>query len=161
MSRDKKSVSRRLAELVGIVLLLPIILPLLLLVVILHWLHRLILYLLIWCLWLPKGKDTLVIYSDSPIWRDYMIREILPLLGGRAFVLNWSERNSWPKWFFVAHVFRSFKGEKEFNPMVVIFRPLQRAKFFRFWLGFQQWKKHGEMASVHSLLREVYLYLDS
>jgi hypothetical protein len=160
MSREKKPASRRLTEFVGIVVLLPIILPLLLLAVTLFWVHRLILYLLIWCLWLPKGRDTLVIYSDSPIWRDYMMREIIPLLEHRAFILNWSERNRWPKWSFATHVFRSFKSAKEFNPMVVLFRPLRRAKFFRFWLGFRQWKEHGELAVVDSLRRDLSLHLE-
>jgi hypothetical protein len=160
MSREKKPVGRRLAEIAGIAVLLPIILPLLLLAVTLHWIHRLILYLLIWILWLPKGKDALVIYSDSPIWRDYMVREILPLLERRAFILNWSERNRWPKWSFATHVFRSFKNGTEFNPMVVVFRPLRRAKFFRFWWGFRQLKRHGEMTEVDSLRRELCLHLE-
>jgi len=160
MSREKKPTRRRIAELVGIGVLLPIILPLLFLAVTLHWVHRFILYLLIWIFWLPKGKDALVIYSESPIWHDYMTREILPLLERRAFILNWSERRRWPKWSLATHVFRSFKGGKEFNPMVVLFRPLRGAKFFRFWLGFRQWKEHGEMESVDSLRDELCLHLE-
>ena len=151
---------RRLAELVGIAVLLPIILPLLFIAVTLHWVHRLVLYLLIWSLWLPKGKDALVIYSDSPIWHDYMVREIIPLLERRAIILNLSERSRWPKWPFATHVFRSFGGGYEFNPMVVLFRPLCRAKFFRFWPGFRQWKEHGDMASVDSLRREMCMYME-
>jgi hypothetical protein len=55
-------------------------------------------YALFWLLWLPRGKDTLFIYSDSPIWREYMINEVLPLLHKRAIVLNWSQRRKWKRW---------------------------------------------------------------
>src|SRR5690242_1898618 len=109
MSREQP-LSRRFAQAAAIVLLLPIILPLGLLVLTLYWVHRLLTYVLIWCIWLPKGRDVLVVYSDSPIWRDYMRQEIIPLLDNRAVVLNWSERSKWPKWSFAVHVFRSFGG---------------------------------------------------
>jgi hypothetical protein len=48
-------------------------------------------------LWLPRGKDIIVVYSDSSIWHEYMTNEVLPLLQERAIVLNWSERNRWPR----------------------------------------------------------------
>jgi hypothetical protein len=158
MSREKKPLGRRPLEIVGVVLLAPIILPLLLSALTLHLLHRLALYLLIWCVWIPRGKDTLLIYSDSPIWRDYMTHEVLPLVEGRAVVLNWSERSRWSNLSFAAHVFRSFSGGREFNPMVVLFRPLRRAKYFRFWSAFKK-LKHGNTAEVDSLRNELSNYL--
>jgi len=158
VSREQEPLSRRFAKAAAIVLLLPIILPLGLLVLTLYWVHRLLLYLLVWCIWLPKGKDALVVYSDSPIWRDYMMQEIIPLLEDRAVVLNWSERNKWPKWSFAVHVFRSFRGQREFNPMVVIFRPFGSAIVLRFWSAFKEWK-HGQTAAVDYLRRELKLYL--
>ena len=158
MAREKRPPTRRLAEVVGIALLLPLILPLLLIALTLHWLHRLLLYMLIWSIWLPKGKDALVVYSDSPIWRDYMMEQVVPLLEERAVVLNWSERSHWPRWSFATHVFRSFGGSRDFNPMVVLFRPLRRAKFFRFWSAFKQWK-HGETFEVDWLRQELYLHI--
>jgi hypothetical protein len=93
MSREKEPRIRRLAQAAGLILLLPIILPLGLFVLTLYWGHRLFLYLRVWCLWLPKGKDALVVYSDSPVWRDYMMQEVIPLLnvarkGHAASLLN-------------------------------------------------------------------------
>lgn len=158
MSREQEPLGRRLAQAVGVALLLPIILPLGLLVLILYWVHHLLLYLLIWCIWLPNGKDTLVVYSDSPIWRDYMTQEIIPLLDERAVVLNWSERSKWSKWSFAVHVFRSFAGGREFNPIVMVFRPFRSAVVLRFWSAFKEWK-HGQTAAVDSLQRELKLYL--
>lgn len=48
--------------------LIVALLPLILLALLLFALRRAILYALVWLLWLPKGKDTLVVYSNSPIW---------------------------------------------------------------------------------------------
>jgi len=158
--REKKPVQRRLGELVGIALLLPVILPLIVIVLTLHWLNRLLLYVLIWCIWLPRGRDALVVYSDSPIWRDYMLKKVVPLLKERAVLLNWSERRQWPKWSFTIHVFRSFGGRTAFNPMVVVFRPFRKAKFFRFWSAFKEWK-HGQTVEVERLRHELDLYIEN
>lgn len=158
MSREKKPLRRMLLEIVGFVLLAPIILPLLFFALTLYWLHRLALHVLIWCLWIPRGKDALLVYSDSPIWRDYITHEVLPLIEGRAVVLNWSERSRWSNLSFAVHVFRSFSGDKEFNPMVVLFRPLRRAKYFRFWSAFKEWKR-GNTAELDSLRNDLFDYL--
>lgn len=158
MSREKKPLGRRLLEILGFVPLAPIILPLLFVALTLYWLHHLALYLLIWCVWTPRGKDTLLIYSDSPIWRDYMTDKVLPLVERRAVVLNSSERSRWSNLSFTVHVFRSFSGRREFNPMVVLFRPLRRAKYFRFWSAFKEWKQ-GNTAEVDSLRNDLSDYL--
>ena len=56
MTQKKASLGRRIvnAGLVGLVL--PIVLPLALISVMLWLAHRILVYLLIWALWLPKGK---------------------------------------------------------------------------------------------------------
>ena len=158
MTREKKPLGKKLLTLAAFVPVVLIVLPLLLLVLSLYSLHRLALYLLIWCLWIPRGTDALFIYSDSPIWRDYMINKILPLVESRAVVLNWSERKSWSNRSFAVHVFRSFSGRREFNPMVVFFRPLRRPKYFRFWSAFKGWKD-GNTAEVNSLRNDLCAYL--
>ena len=154
MSRQKKSLVRRIGEAALIVVMLPVVLPLAALVLLLYGTHRIALYALIWLLWLPKGKDVLVVYSDSPIWHDYMTTQIVPLVEERAVILNWSERNKWPKWSFPTHVFRSFGGRRDFNPMVAVFRPFRRAKLFRFWSAFKD-SKHGYSEPVDRLRNEL------
>lgn len=72
-------------------ILLPLALPLIVIALLLFTLHRLALYLLVWMLWVPNGEDTLLVYSDSPIWHDYMTEHVLPLVKDRAIILNWSE----------------------------------------------------------------------
>src|SRR6266404_233131 len=70
----------------------------------------LLFYVYIWSFWLTRGKDILFVYSDSPIWRDYMLSEMLPLVETRAVVLNWSERRTWKRWSLRALAFTFFSG---------------------------------------------------
>src|SRR4051812_24296772 len=116
MARDKEPLSRRLLQATFLIVLLPLLIPLIVLVLVLFLLHRAALYALVWILWLPSGKDTLVIYSDSPIWHDYMTQQILPFVEERAMVLNWSVRKKWHRWSLPVQIFRSFGGRYAFNP---------------------------------------------
>ena len=150
MSRSPVSARKRLF----IVLLLPVILPLAIVGMVLHVLNTLFVYLFVWVWWLPRGKDVLYVSSDSPIWKEYMETEVFPLVAQRAKVLNWSARSKWPKWFFAVRVFRCFGRGRDFNPMVVLFRPLRRARIFRFLPAFQE-RKHGNSASVEQVRRDL------
>lgn len=132
--------------------------PLLLLILLGCALYAALVYLSIWLWWLPRGKDVLLVYSDSPIWHDYMVAEVLPLVKDRAMVLNWSERSQWRPWSLTVRAFWFLGGDHAFNPMVVLFRPLHRAKTFRFWPAFQDWK-HGDREPVEKLRRELMLQL--
>lgn len=68
MIRQKRNSRLELRNNLLLVVFLPIILPLLLVAVTLFFLYRTTLYLLVWTLWLPRGKDVLFVCSDSPIW---------------------------------------------------------------------------------------------
>jgi hypothetical protein len=145
MIRQKRTVSQRFRNAALVVIVLPFVLPLALLAITLYMLYRIVLYLLIWALWVPRGRDILFISSDSPIWHEYMETQVLPLVQDRAVVLNWSERKTWDRWALPVAVFRHFGGEREFNPMILLFRPLHRARVFRFFPAFQAWKRgYGE-----------------
>jgi hypothetical protein len=158
MIRQKKTRKQWLRDAIIVVLFLPLIVPLVVIALVLHWSHRFTLYLLVWALWLPKGKDFLVVCSDSPIWREYMTTEVLPLLEDRAIVLNWSERKRWPRFSLRVLVFRSFGGGREFNPLVVFFKPYCRARIFRFWNPFKDWKR-GDKEPVQRLSQEIFSVL--
>ena len=138
--------------------LIVALLPLILLALLLFALHRAVLYVLVWLVWLPKGKDILIVYSNSPIWQDYMTEQILPLVENRAIVLNWSERSRWRKWRLKQQVFHSFGGDREFNPLVVLFRPFRRARLFRFWSAFKDWK-HGHTERLEALKDDLRMSL--
>jgi Na+-translocating ferredoxin:NAD+ oxidoreductase RnfA subunit len=158
MSRQPRTVRERIISSALILIFLPLILPLIVVALVLFTLHRIVLYLLVWMLWLPKGKDTLFVYSDSPIWYEYMTQQVLPLVEERAIVLNWSERSTWRKWRLTQQVFYSFGRHREFNPMVIMFRPLRRAKLFRFWSAFKDWKR-GYTEPVERLRNDLRMSL--
>lgn len=167
-SRSNSAVHRQqfsMRSLVALVLIVPIVLlftPILLVIgipaLLLFALSRLILYSVIWLWWLPRGKDVLLVSSNSPVWGDYIKERILPLIDGRVIVLNWSERSRWPQWSLRVFVFRAFAGRSNFNPMVVLFKPLQRARVFRFYSAFRDWK-HGHAEGLEKLRRDLLLTL--
>lgn len=159
MSRKKQQSFRmRLFNAGAVVVLLPLILPLVVLTLGLALLHRVSLWLLVQSLWLPRGKDVLLIYSDSPIWHDYMMNEIAPLVAERAIVLNWSERRRWRWWSLSANIFRSYGRGREYNPMVLLFRPMGRTRVFRFWSAFQD-QKRGYPGPLARLKQEFFVAL--
>ncbi len=158
MTRQKHPLFRRLRQGVLIVVLLPLILPLALFAVANHLLYRALLYLLVWALWLPRGKDILFVYSDSPIWHEYMATQILPLVQERAVILNWSQRKKWSRWSLGVAVFHHFGGAGDFNPLVVLFQPLRSARLFRFWSAFKDWKR-GYKEPVERLRQELFASL--
>ncbi|HLW52871.1 MAG TPA: hypothetical protein VKW06_08505 [Candidatus Angelobacter sp.] len=137
-----------------LLLLAPLIIPLVAISLVCIALNRGVTYLLIWLTWLPQGKNVLFVSSESPVWQQYMAEQILPLVKERAIVLNWSERSRWPWWSFPAHVFRTFAGTREFNPLVLVFRPLHRKLSFRFFRAFRDWK-HGDPGMVDQLRRDL------
>jgi hypothetical protein len=154
MTRQKQPFLRRLGQAILIIALLPLVLPLALFAIANHLVYRALLYLLVWALWLPKGKDILFVYSDSPIWHEYMATQVLPLVQERSVVLNWSERKQWSRWSLGVAVFHHFGGAGDFNPLVVLFQPLRVARVFRFWSAFKDWKR-GYEEPVERLRQEL------
>lgn len=114
---------------------------------------------IVWLTWCTRGVDTLVVYSNSPNWHDYMIETVIPRLQGRSVVINWSERRHWKRHSLPVAVFRFFGGDREFNPMVVVLRPFRVPRTFRFWQPFRD-RKHGNVSSLHDVQHRLYTYLD-
>jgi hypothetical protein len=129
--------------------LFPVFIVFAVVVLILFVVSSVCLHLLIWSWWCLRGRDILFVYSDSPTWHDYVERHILPYLGDRAIVLNWSERKRWRP-SLARMVFRHFGGSRQFNPIGIVFRPLRRTRTFRFWKPFQDYK-HGHSESLREI----------
>ena len=110
------------------------------------------LHVAIWTLWCLRGRDVLFVYSDSPTWRDYIEERIVPRLGRRAVVMNWSQRKSW-RFSMARLAFHHFGGDREFNPIAVVFRPFRRTRTFRFWQPFRELNK-GRPQALHDMERE-------
>ena len=81
------------------------------------------------------GKRGLLVYSNSPNWQQYIEQNWLPRIGSQFVVLNWSNRSKWVvEAAFEARVFQRFAGDREFNPLAIIFLPPVRAATIRTWL---------------------------
>ena len=148
---------KRFPQWLGIALLV-LFLPVVLVFLLGYLAYGLLLHLVVWLWWLPRGKSVLVVTSDSPVWAQYMADRVVSALGQEAIVLNWSERSRWPKLPSVqVMAFRYFGRGREFNPLVVVFRPLRLARTFRFWKPFREYK-HGSSEGVEALTERVLQY---
>ena len=93
------------------------------------------------------GRFLLFVYSESPNWQAHIEEKILPRLQGCAVVLNWSQRNHWPRLCpWEARVFRHFAGPREFNPIALVFTGRWRVAPIRFYHAFLDLKRGRESA---------------
>ncbi len=134
------------------ILLLLVLAPFILIYGLCNVLWSLILRLAIWLTW--KGRYVLLVYSDSPTWKDYIEREIIPPIQDRVVILNWSNRRNWKSSVAVL-AFRHFMSGWHFNPAALVFRPLHSVKIFRFFEAFKDFK-HGNPAEVERIRREMF-----
>jgi hypothetical protein len=138
--------------------LLLVLLPLVILAFVLWLAAAIVLQLLVWTAWCSRGRYALVVYSNSPIWQEYFEQRVVPAVGGRGVVLNWSERKRWSYSLPVA-LFKLFGGTREFNPLAIVFQPLAWPRRFRFYNPFQAFK-HGRPQEVEEMRREFLAVLD-
>lgn len=141
-----------------ILIALPFLLAILVVCLVSVAITRVSLYLLVWILWCPRGRNVLYVYSDSPVWKEHIERTILPQLSDSVIVLNWSHRKRWSPSLARA-VFRHFGGGREFNPLALVFKPFHRQIDFRFWKAFRAWKK-GKVDDLERMEREFLLLLN-
>jgi hypothetical protein len=139
--------------------LLIVLLPLVVIAVLLWLISALFLLSMVWLTWCPRRRYALVVYSSSPVWQEYFETQVIPRLGERAVVLNWSERRRWPLSLPVI-LFRVFGGTRDFNPIAIVFEPLQWPRRFRFYKAFRSFK-HGRPEEVERLRQEFFRLLDT
>jgi hypothetical protein len=96
------------------------------------------LHLALLALWLPRGRRVLFVYSDNPRWRPYLDEHVLPRLPKNAVVLDWSTRARWSPFSLGVCLFRIWSGARDFNPMVIVVRPLWSPRIFRFFRAFDE-----------------------
>ena len=139
----------------------PLLVPLLPLVVVagVLWLMAaVLLQLVVWLTWCSRGRYVLVVYSNSPTWQEYFEQNVLPAVGSRGVILNWSDRTQWSYSLPVA-LFQFFGGTREFNPLAIVFQPLAWPRRFRFFRPFQAFK-HGDPKEVEEMRRDLLKLLD-
>lgn len=140
------------ASKVLIAFLVIILSPILIILAFLYSFWGVILYTAIWLT--GKKEFVVFVYSDSPIWKEYVEKEILPHIQDRAIILNWSERRNWGNSLAVL-AFRYFGGYRNFNPIGMVFRPFHLVKTYRFFEAFQEFK-HGHTKRVEEIKREIF-----
>lgn len=139
---------------------LVICLPLLVIWLPLYLLFCGFLYGSVFLTWLPRGKNILFVYSNSPHWKDHIETNVLSKVNDKTIVLNWSERKTWDRWSLPVMCFHHFNGSgREFNPMAIVFRPFRKAKLFRFWKSFMEYK-HGNTAPLRETEKLFFEYAD-
>lgn len=139
--------------------LLIVLLPLVVVALIVWLLWALLLLSVVWLTWRPRRRYAIVVYSNSPLWQEYFERHVIPQLGNRAVVLNWSERKRWTPSLPVL-LFRVFGGTRDFNPIAIVFEPLLWPRRFRFYRAFRSFK-HGRPEEVETLRLEFFRLLDT
>ena len=137
-----------------IIVISPLILLFVVSVLALFVLTSICLHILIWTFWCLRGRDILVVYSDSPIWHDYIEQRLLPPIRHRAIVLNWSRRKRW-RISLARAAFHHFGGYREFNPLALVFCPLRRTRKFRFWQPFRDFK-HGRSEALRKMEKDLF-----
>jgi hypothetical protein len=73
----------------AIIPLLPLLIAFAVIAMVAFAVSSVCMHVTVWTWWCLRGRDILFVYSDSPIWHDYVEQHILPYLGERAVVLNW------------------------------------------------------------------------
>jgi len=136
-----------------------VLLPVLAVGLLLWLLSALFLLSVVWLTWCPRQRYAIVVYSNSPIWQEYFETQIIPRLGQRAVVLNWSERKHW-KLTLPVVLFWVFGGSREFNPIAIVFEPWRWPRAFRFYKAFRSFKR-GVSADVDTLSLEFFRLLDA
>ena len=135
-----------------VALLLITFSPILIVAVFLYLLWGIMLCMTIWLTW--KKQRALFVYSDSPIWKDYIEKEILPYIRDSTVILNWSERRNW-KTSLAGLAFRYFGGDRNFNPIGIVFHPFRFVKTYRFYEAFKDFK-HGKPRKVEEMKRALF-----
>ena len=140
----------------GLLLLVVVaVLPIVLLALAAYGIAAILLHLALWLAWAPFGRRVLFVYSNSPVWQQYIEENILPRLPRRSVVLNWSQRRHWSRWALGYWAFYFFGGRREFNPLAVVVRPLRKSRVFRFWRAFRD-LKHGNRGSLTRIESEFF-----
>jgi len=154
MSNSKPQSKLKLWQFILLILFAPVLLAISVLALFFFLASSVCLHIAIWSWWCIRGRDILFVYSDSPIWHDYIEQYFLPKLGERAMVLNWSKRKNW-RFSLARMAVHHFGGWREFNPIAIVFHPFRRTRTFRFLKPFKDFK-HGHPEALHHMENEFF-----
>jgi hypothetical protein len=137
-----------------------------------HTLYGLLLLVAAWWKWHGSSVRGILITSDSPTWKEHIEQQWLRRLQEQVIVLNWSQRNSWPR-SLEARLFRYFclteyqilfisVGEQtqNFNPALILLRGLYYPYVYRFYYAFRD-AKHGRTEALNKLETHMYAQFEN
>jgi hypothetical protein len=88
-----------------------------------------------------QGRFIIFVYSDSPNWKSYIEQNILPHVQEHAIILNWSERSRWDRSSWIVQAFHHWGGQREFNPIAIVYFSLTDVRVIRFFKAFHELKR--------------------
>ncbi len=136
----KKTISSNLMRILAlplVILILVVLFP----IGLVYLLFDLYLRFRFWLMAAGQGKFIIFIYSDSPNWKSYLESSLFPKIQPDAVILNWSERRKWKR-SWIVRAFHHWGGNKDFNPLAIVFLGITSVKTIRFHKAFLD-RKHG------------------
>ena len=156
VTKDARYYLRASVGILFLLLLLPILVPALLGMGAYSFLKSI---LLVWQFrrtFGPQGKIGVLVYSESPNWKEYVETQILPRVATRLVTINWSRRAEWMRRKpLEVRVFEHWAGEREFNPMAIIIRGYGRVQTIRFFTAFRA-HKHGKADELRAAEAQLF-----
>ncbi|QJW85285.1 hypothetical protein HK414_23505 [Ramlibacter terrae] len=145
----------RFAGIVIVGALILLLSPLLIGVWAVHGLYGLALSIGWWLRHGRRGQDFLVVYSNSPKWSDFFSEDVLPVVSGRAIVVDISKQPSRKaSRSLERRSHRYWGGRVEHTPLVIHFRHIGRVTQVRFYEAALQ-AKRGEPSPLREQLAKL------
>jgi hypothetical protein len=102
-----------------------------------------------------RGQDFLVVYSNSPKWSNFFSEDVLPIVSGRAVVVDISKDPSWKaSESLERRSHRYWGGRVEHTPLVIHFRNIGRVTEVRFYEASLR-AKRGEPSPLREQLAKL------
>ena len=101
-----------------------------------------------------RGKDLILVYSNSPHWQAYVEANWIPRWSARAVTLNWSERATWEHSRPEVALFNDLATTREYNPLAIVVLPHGPPRVVRFFRAFRDYK-HGRDAVLRKQEAEL------
>ncbi|NNM05863.1 MAG: hypothetical protein HKO65_12305 [Gemmatimonadetes bacterium] len=103
-----------------------------------------------------RGTVAILVYSESPNWKAYFERKVIPDLGDRAEVLNWSKRRDWEKQSTLPiRVYLHHRPKTGSNPYGMVVGPKGPLAHYPFFLAFRDYK-HGKPRALEKAFRDFW-----
>lgn len=151
---------RCLVDVPFVVIIFVLLVPIVPVVLLCLGVQSIVLSMATWWKWCRRGKHVLLVYSDSPKWKQYIEATLIPMLPENTIRLNWSERKSWNRKQLAVRVFYFFTRGREYNPVIIVASMWRRPRVFPMYRAFMD-LKHGKPETLHDVEQAAFAYMKS